>query len=59
MQTEVMPETLLRWIPLTAGTASTTCSSGTESWVLAADRRTADGIPFAVDQGQEVPHENA
>jgi len=25
--------------PLTAGTASTTCSSGTESWVLAADRR--------------------
>jgi hypothetical protein len=92
MQTEVMPETLLRWhrrliagawtyphrqtgrppledgpqelivsdeFPLTAGTASTTCSSGTESWVLAADRRTADGIPFAVDQGQEVPHENA
>jgi hypothetical protein len=34
-------------------------SSGTESWVLAAERRTAGGILFAVDQGQEVPHENA
>jgi hypothetical protein len=36
--------------PLTAGTASTTASSSSESWVLAADRHTAKGEALAVDQ---------
>jgi hypothetical protein len=33
------------WEPLTAGTASTSRSSSSESWVLAADRPTASGMP--------------
>jgi hypothetical protein len=33
--------------PMTAGTASTSCSNSCESWVLAADRPTAKGIPVA------------
>jgi hypothetical protein len=33
--------------PLTGATASMSCSSSIESWVLAADRRTASGIPVA------------
>jgi hypothetical protein len=33
--------------PSTAGTASTSCPSSCESWVLAVDNPTANGIPVA------------